>query len=282
MPSLMENLLESFTENLSSYLPKIISVVVILVVGYIIIKILTKLIVKFFDKVDFDRTVETFIENLVKVALWLVLIIVLLGNLGVNVSGLIAGLGIMGFVVGFALKDTLGNLASGIFILFYKPFKVHDWVKIGGVTGEVIRIGIAACELKEANQTKVTIPNNKIWGDIIENFTGNKYRKMYDLEIGISYDSNIDKAIKIINDILKKDKRVLKEPAPQVVVRSLGDNSVNISVRPSTNRNDYWSVYFDTIKKVKEEFDKAGISIPFPQRDIWIKEMPKGKKRRKK
>jgi len=205
-----------------------------------------------------------------------------LGNLGVNVSGLIAGLGIMGFIVGFALKDTLGNLASGIFILFYKPFKVHDWVKIGGVTGEVIRIGIAACELKEANQTKVTIPNNKIWGDVIENFTGNKYRKMYDLEIGISYNSNIDKAIKIISDILKKDKRVLKEPAPQVVVRSLGDNSVNISVRPSTLRNDYWSVYFDTIKKVKEEFDKAGISIPFPQRDIWIKEMPKGKKKRKK
>ena len=278
----METLSKDFIEKLTVFTPKIITIVITLVIGYIIIKILTKLIEKFFDKVDFDRGAETFIENAVKVILWLVLIIVILGNLGVNVSGLIAGLGIMGFIVGFALKDTLGNLASGVFILFYKPFKVHDWVKVGGITGEVIRIGIAACELKEANQTKVTIPNNKIWGDVIENFTGNKYRKMYNLEIGISYNSNIDKAIKIINDILKKDKRVLKDPAPQVVVRSLGDNSVNISVRPSTDRNDYWSVYFDTIKKVKEEFDKSGIGIPFPQRDVCIKEMPKGKKKRKK
>ena len=245
--------------------------------GYIVIRILTKLIEKFFSKVDFERGVETFIENAIKVILWIILIIVVLGNLGVNVSALVAGLGIMGFVIGFALKDTLGNLASGIFILLYKPFKVHDWVKIGGVSGAVTKIGIAACELKAANQTKITIPNNKIWGDVIENFTGNKNRKMYDLEIGISYDSNIDKAIKIIQDILQKDKRVLKEPAPQVVVRSLGDSSVNISVRPTTNKDDYLSVYFDSIKKIKEEFDKTGIGIPLPQRDIWIKEMPKRK-----
>jgi small conductance mechanosensitive channel len=101
---------------------------------------------------------------------------------------------------------------------------------------------------------------------------------MYNLEVGISYDSNIDKAIKIINDILKKDKRVLKDPAPQIAVRSLGDNSVNLIVRPSMKKEDYWDVYFDTIKKIKEEFDKNKIGIPFPQRDIWIKEMSKKKK----
>jgi len=277
MASFLQNFWETFLQQMSAYSPKIVSVAVTLIVGYIVITILTKIIEKFFAKVDFERGVETFIENAIKVILWIILIIVLLGNLGVNVSALVAGLGIMGFVIGFALKDTLGNLASGIFILFYKPFKVNDWVKIGGVSGAVTKIGIAACELKAANQTKITIPNNKIWGDVIENFTGNKNRKMYDLEIGISYDSNIDKAIKIIQDILKKDKRVLKEPAPQVVVRSLGDSSVNISVRPTTHKDDYWSVYFDSIKKIKEEFDKTGIGIPFPQRDIWIKEMPKRK-----
>lgn len=277
MASFLQNFWESSLQQMSAYSPKIVSVAVTLIVGYIVIRILTKLIEKFFSKVDFERGVETFIENAIKVILWIILIIVVLGNLGVNVSALVAGLGIMGFVIGFALKDTLGNLASGIFILLYKPFKVHDWVKIGGVSGAVTKIGIAACELKAANQTKITIPNNKIWGDVIENFTGNKNRKMYDLEIGISYDSNIDKAIKIIQDILQKDKRVLKEPAPQVVVRSLGDSSVNISVRPTTNKDDYWSVYFDSIKKIKEEFDKTGIGIPFPQRDIWIKEMPKRK-----
>tara|TARA_Y100000031_G_C8180299_1_gene366111 strand:- start:22 stop:855 length:834 start_codon:yes stop_codon:yes gene_type:complete len=274
----LQDLWNTILEQSTAYLPKIIGVVVILVVGYLVIKILVKLIEKFFDKVDFDRGAETFIENGVKVIFWIILLIIVLANLGVNVSALVAGLGIMGFVVGFALKDTLGNLASGVFILFYKPFRIHDWVKVGGITGEVLKIGIAACELKAANQTKITIPNNKIWGDVIENLTGNKVRKMYDLEIGISYSSNIDKAIKIIQDILKKDKRVLKDPQPQVVVRSLGDSSVNISIRPTTKKEDYWSVYFDSIKKIKEEFDKNKIEIPFPQRDVWVKEMRKAKK----
>jgi len=273
MPTLMETLSESITDWIAALGPKATSVIVTIVIGYIIIKILIKVIEKFFHKVDFDRGVETFIENGAKVVLWMILIIIILANLGVNVSGLIAGLGIMGFVVGFALKDTLGNLASGIFILFYKPFKIGDYVSVNGIKGEVNHIGIAACELTSPDRTKITIPNNSIWGNTIENYTGNKVRKMYNLEVGISYDSDIDKAMKIINDILKKDKRVLRDPEPQIVVRSLGDNSVNIAVRPSMNKEDYWSVYFDTIKKIKEEFDKSGISIPFPQRDVWIKEM---------
>ena len=282
MPSLMEKLLGNFVEKFSGYLPKLISVVVIIIVGYVIIKILTKLIVKFFDKVDFDRSAETFLENVAKVTLWIVLLIVVLANLGINVSGLIAGLGIMGFIVGFALKDTLGNLASGVFILFHKPFKVGDWIKVGGIVGGVERVGIAACELRSPDNVKITIPNSKIWGDVIQNFHGNPTRKLYNLEIGISYDSDIDKAIKIIKDILKKDKRVLKDPEPQIVVKSLGDNSVNIAIRPSMKKDDYWLVYFDSIKKIKEEFDKNGITIPFPQRDVWIKEMSKSQKKRKK
>ena len=157
-----------------------------------------------------------------------------------------------------------------------------DWIKVGGIVGGVERVGIAACELKSPDGTKITIPNSKIWGDVIQNFHGNPTRKLYNLEIGISYDSDIDKAIKIIQDILKKDKRVLKDPEPQIAVKSLGDNSVNITIRPSMKKEDYWGVYFDAVKKIKEEFDKNGITIPFPQRDVWIKEMSKGKKKRKK
>jgi len=273
----MQNLLSNFTEKFSAYLPKLISVAVIIVVGYIVIKIAIKVIEKFFHKVNFDRAAETFIENMAKVVMWLILLVVVLSNLGVNVSGLIAGLGIMGFIVGFALKDTLGNLASGIFILFHKPFKVGDWIKVGGIVGGVERVGIAACELRSPDGTKITIPNSKIWGGVIQNFHGNPVRKLYNLEVGISYDSDINKAIKIINDVLKKDKRVLKDPEPQIVVKSLGDSSVNIGVRPSMNKEDYWGVYFDTIKTIKEEFDNAGITIPFPQRDVWLKETSKGK-----
>ena len=278
MASLFQNLWEKFVEKLSGYIPKIITIAIILVVGYIIIKILTKIVAKFFDKVDFDRAVETFIENSVKVILWVMLIIVILSNLGVNVSALIAGLGIIGFILGFALKDTLGNLASGVFILFNKPFSVGDQVNIGGVIGIVESVGIAACELKGQDNTKITIPNSRIWGDIIQNYTGNKTRILYNLEVGISYDSNIDKAIKIINDILMKDKRILKDPEPQIVVKGLGDNSINIAVRPCVNKDDYVPVYSDTIKKIKEEFDKNKIKIPFPQREIWVKEIPSSNK----
>jgi len=278
MPSLMQNLSNDFIAKLSGYIPKLISVVITLVIGYIIIKIVIKVIEKFFDKVNFDRAAETFLENMAKVVLWLILLIIVLSNLGINVSGLIAGLGIMGFIVGFALKDTLGNLASGVFILFHKPFRVGDWIKVGGIVGAVERVGIAACELKSPDGVKITIPNSKIWGDVIQNFHGNPVRKLYNLEVGISYDSDIDKATKIIKGVLIKDKRVLTDPEPQIVVKSLGDNSVNIAVRPSMKKEDFWGVYFDAIKNIKEEFDKNNITIPFPQRDVWIKEMSKGKK----
>ena len=259
------------------FMPKLVVALILFVIGFFVIKIIRKAVAKFFAKVDFDRSFETFIENILGFTLWAILLVIILANLGVNVSGLIAGLGIMGFIVGFALKDTLGNLASGMFILFHKPFKVGDWINVGGVVGGVERVGIAACTLNSPDGVKITIPNSKIWGDTIQNYTGNSVRKIFNLEVGISYSDDIGKAIKVIQDILKKDKRVLKEPAPQVVVKSLGDSSVNIAVRPAINKKDYWGVYFDTIKAIKEEFDKKKITIPFPQRDVWVK---KGKKKK--
>jgi len=253
------------------YLPKIIYISVILIVGAIIIKIITSLVERFFNRMDFDRAAETFIEGLVRFVLWIILIIVVLSNFGINVSALLAGLGIMGIVIGFALQDTLGNFAAGIFILFYKPFKVGDWINIGGTVGGVQRIGIAACTLNSPDNIKITIPNGKIWKDTIKNYTGNKVRKIFDLVIGISYGDDIGKAMDVINSILKKDPRILKDPLPQVIVKDLGDSSVNIGVRPAVKKEDYWAVKFDLTRKIKEEFDKKGISIPFPQRDVWMK-----------
>ena len=273
----VNQLMAQYAEKAVSYIPKFISAVIILFVGYIIIKIITKIMEKFFAKVDFERSVEIFLENAAKVILWAVLLVVILANLGVDVTGLIAGLGIMGFIAGFALKDTLGNLASGIFILFHKPFVIGDSINIGGVTGNVERIGIAACVLQSPDNIKITIPNSRIWGDIIQNYTGNPTRILFNLEVGISYSSDIDKAIKIINEILKKDARVLKDPAPQVVVKNLGDSSVNIAVRPAMKKEDYWELYFDLVKAIKEQFDKNGVIIPFPQRDVWIKDSSRKK-----
>jgi len=276
--SLAAQLKSTLATKVATLLPKLITTLIILLIGYFLIKLLNKIVAKFFDKVHFERSIETFLENVIKIALWTILFVILLSNMGVNVSGLIAGLGIMGFIVGFALKDTLGNLAAGIFLLFHRPFKVGDWIKVGSIVGGVQKVGVAACVLNSPDNTKITIPNSKIWGDVIQNFTANKTRKLYNLEIGISYGDNINKAIKIINDVLKKDKRILKDPEPQVVVKELADSSVNIAVRPTIKKEDYWTVYFDLNKKIKEEFDKKGITIPFPQRDVWMKKDKKTKK----
>jgi len=259
-----------------SYLPKIIGVIVTVVVGGIIVKILVKLIEKFFDKVDFERSVETFIENIVKVLLWAILVIIILANLGVDVSGLIAGLGIMGFIVGFALKDTLGNLASGVFLLFHKPFKVGDYVEAGGKKGTVKALGIAATELNTPDNKKIVLPNSKVWGGPITNYTSQKQRRD-EIIVGISYDSDINKALKLVMGLMKKDKRVLKDPEPFVGVKELADSSVNLIVRPWVKVSDYWPTHWDMVKNIKEEFDRNKISIPFPQRDVHLHNVKKRK-----
>ncbi len=272
------NLMEEIASFNSVWLPKIIKAAVVLVIGLIVIKITRKIIQRIFSKDIGDKSLRVFIKNILNLSLGAVLFVIILAVFGVNVSGLIAGLGIAGLVIGFALKDTLGNLVSGLFILFHKPFKVNDWIKIGDIVGGVEKIGMAACTLKSPDGVKITIPNSRIWGDVIQNLTGNPVRKIFSLDVGISYSDDIGKAIKIIKTILKKDKRVLKDPAPQVVVKDLGDSSVNIGVRPSVKKEDYWDVYFDTIKAIKEEFDKKGITIPFPQTTVWMKEQKKNKK----
>ena len=282
MASFLQTLVSYYNENFSAYSSKILTIIIILVIGYIAIKIITKLIARFFDRVDFDRGVETFIENASKVILWIVLLIILLSNLGVNVTGLLAGLGIMGIIVGFALQDTLGNLASGVFILFHKPFRVGDTVNIAGIVGTVDKVGISACEFTSPDKVKITIPNRKIWGDVIQNYTSNPTRTLFNLDVGISYGSDISKAIKVIKDIFREDKRVYKDPEPQIVIKSLGDSAIVITARPTVSNSDYWPVYFDSIRKIKEEFDRNGIEIPFPQREVWLREESMGEGMKKK
>ncbi len=274
-------LLDSIYNSALTYLPRITIAIILSVFGFILIKIIKNIVSGILNKTKFDRTLEVFLGNVVVALLWILLSFTVLAVMGVNVSALIAGLGIMGFVVGFALKDTLGNLAAGTFILFHKPFRIGDFISVAGTSGTVKKIGISACTLESSDGVKITIPNGKIWGDTIKNYTGNRIRKIFNLEVGISYSDDISKAIKIINDILKKDKRVLSDPAPQVVTKSLEDSYVNIAIRPSVKKEDYWPLYFDLVKTIKEEFDKNNITIPFQQREITIKGWKKDLKRKK-
>jgi small conductance mechanosensitive channel len=176
----------------------------------------------------------------------------------------------MGFIVGFALKDTLGNLAAGIFILFHRPFKVGDFVEAAKVKGTVDRIGIAATEIHTFDGKLVTLPNGRVWGSAITNYSGLKERRL-EIIFGIHYDADMKKATKVLEALIKKEERILDDPEPQVVVKELADSSVNLAMRVFVKKEDYWGVKFDMLKNVKENFDKNKIVIPYPQMDVHMK-----------
>jgi small conductance mechanosensitive channel len=194
-------------------------------------------------------------------------LLVALTTLEVNVGPLLAVIGAAGFVVAFALQDSLGNFASGILILLFRPFDVGDLVAIGGIQGKVKSVNLLSVQILTPDNQMVIVPNNNVWSDSITNVTGSDTRRV-DLIFGISYDDDIDKAQHIMEDIISHHERVLKEPEPVVQLHELADSSVNFVCRPWVRTEDYWTVYWDVTRAVKQRFDKEGISIPYPQQDV--------------
>jgi len=193
--------------------------------------------------------------------------LVALTTLEINVGPLLAVIGAAGFVVAFALQDSLGNFASGILILLFRPFDVGDMVKIGGILGQVKSVNLLSVQINTPDNQMVIVPNNSVWGSSIINITGSATRRI-DLIFGISYDDDIDKAQHIMEEIVSSHERVLKDPEPVVQVHELADSSVNFVCRPWVKTEDYWDVYWDITRAVKQRFDKEGISIPYPQQDV--------------
>jgi small conductance mechanosensitive channel len=200
---------------------------------------------------------------------WLIALLFALSIVGVNLGPMLAGLGIVGFVVGFALQDTLGNFASGLMIMIYRPFDVGDFVTTGGVTGKVKDLTLVSTVIQTLDNKRIIVPNNKVWGDVINNATAERIRRV-DLVFGISYGDDVDEARTVLESIVAEDERVLPDPAPMVRVDSLGDSSVNLICRPWCRTEDVWELKWDLIRAVKKRFDAEGISIPFPQRDVHL------------
>jgi len=193
--------------------------------------------------------------------------LVALTTLEINVGPLLAVIGAAGFVVAFALQDSLGNFASGILILLFRPFDVGDMVEIGGIQGQVKSVNLLSVQISTPDNQMVIVPNNSVWGSSIINITGSATRRI-DLIFGISYDDDIDKAQHIMEEIVSSHDLVLKDPEPVVQVHELADSSVNFVCRPWVKTEDYWNVYWDVTRAVKQRFDEAGISIPYPQQDV--------------
>jgi small conductance mechanosensitive channel len=196
-------------------------------------------------------------------------LLIAIAQLGVEVGPLLAGLGIVGFIVGFALQDTLSNFASGMMILVYRPFDVGDAVEAGGAVGAVHQMNLVSTMILTFDNQLLVVPNKLVWGGIIRNITHQDTRRV-DMMFGIGYSDDIPKAEEVITAIVTNHEKVLKDPEPVVRLHTLGDSSMDFIVRPWSKTKDYWDVYWDVTREVKRRFDEEGISIPFPQRDVHI------------
>ncbi|RLE23488.1 MAG: mechanosensitive ion channel protein MscS, partial [Acidobacteria bacterium] len=195
--------------------------------------------------------------------------LVALSQFGVEVGPLLAGLGVAGFIIGFALQDTLSNFAAGVMILLYRPYDVGDLVETTGASGTVSDMSLVATTILTLDHQTLVVPNSKIWGDVIKNVTAQKMRRV-DMVFGISYNDDIPHAERVLNDILDSHPMVLDEPKRTVKLHNLGESSVDFVVRPWTKTEDYWDVYWDVTREVKMRFDAEKISIPFPQTDVHV------------
>lgn len=248
-----------------------IAALLIFIIGRWVAKVITSITKKIMVKGNTDKTLVTFVGNLTYVALLAFVIVAAINQLGIQTASFIAVIGAAGLAVGLALQGSLSNFAAGVLMLIFKPFKVDDFIEAAGIAGIVEEIKIFTTQLRTGDNKTIIIPNAKIMGNTITNFTTKGTRRA-DLIFGISYDDDIDKARQVIIDIVEGDERALKDPAPVVLVTELGDSSVNLTLRAWAAISDFWLFQCETIEKVKKRFDSEGITIPFPQRDVHLHE----------
>lgn len=248
----------------------ILAAIIVIVVGYFISIIVGKYIRKTMLRAKMAKILAEFTSRMVRILITIFAIAIGIGFLGIDVGAALLSISVVsGFVLGFAFQETLGNLAAGFMIAITKPFKSDDYVEMADKSGRVNHVGASVTTLTTVDNKRVIIPNSKIWGSPIVNYTALN-KRMIDMRVGISYSDKMGKAITVAMDVLKKNKFVLKDPTPIVAVAELGDSSVNLLVRPWVNTGDYWSAKWEITQQIKEAFDKQGISIPFPQRDVHL------------
>ncbi|MDX2316620.1 MAG: mechanosensitive ion channel family protein, partial [Gammaproteobacteria bacterium] len=258
-----------FAENSMTWLLKLIILFVILYAARALSKITRRVVEQGVSKVNLSRLLRRMIVSGAANGVFVVGVLFALSQLGISVGPLLAGLGIAGIIIGFALQDTLSNFASGMMILLYRPYDVGDLIDAGGEFGTVTEMSLVSTVILTIDNQKLVVPNNLIWQGIIRNITAEKTRRV-DMTFGISYDDDIPKVERILEEILASHELVLKDPEPIVKLHTLGESSVDFIVRPWVRTDDYWNVYWDVTREVKMRFDAEGVSIPFPQRDVHV------------
>jgi small conductance mechanosensitive channel len=267
----LSNIIPKLQEWAAFYSLKIVAAVAIFIVGRWIAKLLRNLVERIMTKGKVDETLVKFVGNITYVVLIVIVVIAALNQLGIQTTSFIAIIGAAGLAIGLALQGSLANFAAGVLMIIFRPFKLGDYVEGAGVAGTVEEISIFTTHFKSPDNKTIIIPNAKITGDNIINYSAKDSRRL-DLVFGVSYNDDLQKVKAVLYDILKNDDRILKDPAPTIGVLELADSSVNFAVRPWVRTGDYWTLFFDLKEKIKERFDAEGISIPFPQQDVHLYE----------
>jgi len=235
-----------------------------LIVGYIVAGVVKRNIQRLVEKNPrVDPTIASFAASMVRYAILVVVFIAVLNRFGVETTSLVAAIGAAAFAVGLALQGTLSNVAAGVMIVFFRPYKLGDFIEVAGASGSVRDINLFTTELSTPDNKKIIVPNGQAWGDVITNYTANPTRRV-DFLFSISYDDNIDKAMEVIHGVIAKNERVHADPAPFTAVKAHGGSSIDIVTRVWGATDDYWGIYFDMMKNVKEAFDANDIEIPYP------------------
>jgi len=242
---------------------------VIFYVGRFAISIIVRGLRKLMQKQEVDKTLETFVCNLVRIALLIVVVIAAIGALGIQTTSFIAIFGAAGLAVGLALQGSLSNFAAGVLIVLFRPYRVGNFVEAAGVSGTIEQVQILTTILTTPDNKQIIVPNSQIMDSIITNYSAKDTRRV-DMVVGVSYSDDLDKVRKTLEELVAADERILADPACKIAVSQLADSSVNFIVRPWVKAADYWPVMFEMTEAIKKRFDQEGISFPFPQQDVHL------------
>jgi len=243
--------------------------IAIFFVGRIIVRLLTRGMRKVMEQQDVDKTLISFVSNFVSMVLLIFVIIAAISALGIQTTSFIAILGAAGLAIGLALQGSLSNFAAGVLIVLFRPYKAGDWIEAAGVSGSVEEVQMLTTVLKTGDNKQVIVPNSQIMDSIITNYSTNDKRRV-DMTVGVSYEDNLDKVRKTLEELVSADDRILDDPACTIAVSELADSSVNFVLRPWVATADYWGVKSDLTEAIKKRFDEEGISFPFPQQDVHL------------
>ncbi|MFU8820630.1 MAG: mechanosensitive ion channel family protein [Gammaproteobacteria bacterium] len=264
-----EEQISMLVEGASQFGFQVAAAIVIFFAGRWLVRRLTNFLERGLKRAGTDPTLVGFFRNITYFGLLVMVIIAAVGQLGVQTTSFIAVLGAAGLAIGLALQGSLANFAAGVLMIIFRPFKAGDFVEAAGTAGVVEEIQLFTTKMRTPDNKTIIIPNAQVTAGTITNYSARDTRRL-DLVFGVSYTDDLDNVKRVIGEVLADEPRLLKDPAPLVGLLELGDSSVNFAVRPWVNSSEYWPVFFALQEAMKKRFDKEGISIPFPQRDVHL------------